>query len=143
MTQMAKLFRALADPNRLRIVNILSERGVCVCDLQSVLDLPQPFISRHLAYLRRVGLVRDRREGPRVCYSMASDSPATQALRAFLRDVLPSSETFQADLKVLSNLESSGRLKSLGLRIVAGPTDRAAPASDEVEGAEDADARAA
>ena len=86
---------------------------------------------------------KDRREGPRVCYSLAPDSPAIQPLRAFLRDVLPTSETFQADLKVLSNLESSGRLKSLGLRIVAGPTDRAAPASVELEGVEDADARAA
>lgn len=143
MTQMVRLFRALADSNRLRIVNILSERSICVCDLQSVLDLSQPFISRHLAYLRRVGLVRDRREGPRVCYSLAPDSPAIQALRAFLREVLPASETFQADLEVLNNLETSGRLRSLGLRIVTGPPDSAAPASDEMEGAEDADACAA
>jgi len=143
MTQMAKLFRALADANRLRIVNILSERSSCVCDLQSVLGLSQPFISRHLAYLRRVGLVKDQREGPRVCYSLAPDSPAIEALRAFLREVLPSSETFQADLKLLSSLESSGRLKSLGLQIVTSPTDSASPASDEGQGEENGDARAA
>ncbi|HUU12147.1 MAG TPA: metalloregulator ArsR/SmtB family transcription factor [Terriglobia bacterium] len=140
---MAKLFRALADANRLRIVNILSERSSCVCDLQSVLGLSQPFISRHLAYLRRVGLVKDQREGPRVCYSLAPDSPAIQALRAFLREVLPSSETFRADLELLNTLESSGRLKSLGLQIVTSPTDSASPASDEGQGEENGDARAA
>lgn len=143
MTQMAKLFRALADANRLRIVNILSERSICVCDLQSVLGLSQPFISRHLAYLRRVGLVRDRREGTRVCYSLAPDLPAIQALRAFLREVLPTSETFQADLELLNTLESSGRLKSLGLHIVTSPTESASSASDAGQGEEDADARAA
>jgi ArsR family transcriptional regulator, arsenate/arsenite/antimonite-responsive transcriptional repressor len=143
MTQMARLFRALADPNRLRIVNILSEQSICVCDLQSVLGLSQPFISRHLAYLRRAGLVRDRREGPRVCYSLASDSPAIQALRAFLRQVLPTSETFQADLKRLGSLENSGKLKSLGLQIVAAPAHTTPPAGDEALGEADADTRAA
>jgi ArsR family transcriptional regulator len=143
MTQMARLFRALADPNRLRIVNILSERGICVCDLQSVLGLSQPFISRHLAYLRRVGLVKDKRQGPRVCYSLASDSPMIHAVRAFLRDVLPTSETFQADLKLLDSLERSGKLKSLGLRIVVSPTGNASPMSSKEEGKEDIDDQAA
>ncbi|MBI1983572.1 MAG: metalloregulator ArsR/SmtB family transcription factor [Acidobacteria bacterium] len=144
MTQMAKLFRALADANRLRIVNILSERSICVCDLQSVLDLSQPFISRHLAYLRRVGLVKDRREGPRVCYSLAPNSPVIHALRAFLRDALSTSETFRFDLETLNNLEMSGRLKSLGVRILSGPADgAAAPVIDEVDTAEDAEERAA
>ena len=143
MTQMAKLFRALADANRLRIVNLLSERSICVCDLQSVLGLSQPFISRHLAYLRRVGLVRDRREGTRVCYSLAPDLPAIQALRAFLREVLLTSETFQADLRLLNTLESLGRLKSLGLRIVSSAADSTSPVSNEGQGKKDADARAA
>ncbi len=143
MTQMAKLFRALADPNRLRIVNILSEQSICVCDLQSVLGLSQPFISRHLAYLRRVGLVKDQREGPRVCYSLAPDSPAFQALGAFLREVLPTSEIFLADRKLLNSLEDSGKLKSLGLRMVKSQTHSASAASDEGQGEENGDARAA
>jgi len=143
MTQMAKLFRALADQNRLRIVNILSEHSICVCDLQLVLGLSQPFISRHLAYLRRAGLVRDRREGPRVCYSLAPDSPAIQALRAFLRAVLPTTETFQADLELLRSLESSRKLKSLGLQIVTSQPGSAPPAGDEGQAKEDAGAQAA
>jgi len=56
-------FRAFADPTRLRILNLLIEGEVCVCDLCTILDEIQPKISRHLAYLRRAGLVAVRQEG--------------------------------------------------------------------------------
>jgi ArsR family transcriptional regulator len=114
MPQLADLFRALGDPSRLRIVNILSHRSVCVCDLQSVLDLRQPFISRHLAYLRKAGLVQDRRDGPRVCYSLASKTPLGSALHSFLREVLAASPVFQADVRRLMEASGAGRLKSNG-----------------------------
>jgi ArsR family transcriptional regulator len=112
MPQLAGFFKALADPNRLRIVNILSHHSLCVCDLQDVLDLSQPFISRHLAYLRRVGLVRDRRAGARVCYSLALDTPMTRALHSFLREALAVSPVFQADVRKLFEASAAGRLKS-------------------------------
>lgn len=51
------LFRGFADPTRIRILNVLVAGEMCVCDLVDLLDLPQPTVSRHLAYLRRVGLV--------------------------------------------------------------------------------------
>jgi ArsR family transcriptional regulator len=111
MTRLPKLFKGLADPSRLRIMNILSSRTACVCDLQSVLGLAQPFISRHLAYLRKRGLVRDRRQGTWVSYSLALDGPLRHALQAFLGDLLPLSGTFQADLQRLSELERAGWLK--------------------------------
>lgn len=85
MPQIARLFRALADPNRLRIVNILSYRSLCVCDLQAVLGLSQPFISRHLAYLRRTGVVQAQREGTRMIYSLSLSKPVGQAVRPLLR----------------------------------------------------------
>lgn len=110
MTRLPKLFKGLADASRLRIVNILSSRTACVSDLQSALRLPQPFVSRHLAYLRKRGLVRDRRQGTRVSYSLALDGPLGHALQAFLRDLLPLSGTFQADLERLGELERAGRL---------------------------------
>ncbi len=112
MTHMARLFRALADANRLRIINILSHRDLCVCDLQSVLGLSQPFISRHLAYLRRAGLVRDRREGARVCYSLALDGATGEALRTLLRVAAQDSLAFQSDLRMLTEQASAMRLKS-------------------------------
>src|SRR6185295_16140657 len=66
------LFRAFADPTRLRILHMLSGGELCVCDLVEVLDLPQPKVSRHLAYLRRAGLVRARRDGLWSHYQLAA-----------------------------------------------------------------------
>ncbi len=56
-------FRALSDRTRLRILNLLQGGELCVCDLVAVLDVPQPTASRHLAYLRKAGLVLARKEG--------------------------------------------------------------------------------
>jgi ArsR family transcriptional regulator len=57
------LFRALADRTRLRLMNLMGNDEVCVCYFVEVLKTPQPKISRHLAYLRRAGIVGARREG--------------------------------------------------------------------------------
>jgi ArsR family transcriptional regulator len=66
------LFAAFADPTRLRILSLLqAEREICVCDLCEVLGEAQPKVSRHLATLRRVGLVQVRRDGKWKHYSLA------------------------------------------------------------------------
>lgn len=57
------IFRALSDRTRLRILNLLRDGELCVCDLVSVIDVPQPTASRHLAYLRKAGLVIARKDG--------------------------------------------------------------------------------
>src|SRR5215213_3719120 len=61
--QLELLFKALADRTRLRLLNLMSAGEVCVCFLVEVLGASQPKISRHLAYLRRAGVVAARREG--------------------------------------------------------------------------------
>ncbi|MGO9303544.1 MAG: ArsR/SmtB family transcription factor [Candidatus Korobacteraceae bacterium] len=61
--ELERLLKALADRTRLRLVNLLRERELCVCYLVEVLKSPQPKVSRHLAYLRRAGIVAARREG--------------------------------------------------------------------------------
>jgi ArsR family transcriptional regulator len=71
-TRADALFRAFADPTRLRILNLLKSGELCVCDLVEVLDVPQPKASRHLAYLRRVGLVSARKEGYWSYYRIAA-----------------------------------------------------------------------
>ncbi|MBI2824934.1 MAG: helix-turn-helix transcriptional regulator [Planctomycetia bacterium] len=65
------LFRALADRTRLRLLNLLVPGELCVCYLVDILGVPQPTASRHLAYLRRAGLVRVRREGLWCHYRLA------------------------------------------------------------------------
>jgi len=66
-----QLFKAFADTTRLRILNLLAQRECCVCEFQGILKVPQPKISRHLAYLRRSGLVETRKRGRWVMYKLA------------------------------------------------------------------------
>jgi ArsR family transcriptional regulator len=56
------MFRAFSDPVRLRILHLVQDGELCVCDLVAILRLPQPTVSRHLSYLRRAGLVNVRQE---------------------------------------------------------------------------------
>ncbi len=58
-----RMFRAVADPTRLRILHLLLRGELCVCEIVDALGVPQPTASRHLAYLRRSGLVQARKEG--------------------------------------------------------------------------------
>jgi len=73
------LFRALADRTRLRLMNLMGADEVCVCFLVEALKLTQPKISRHLAYLRRAGLVAARREGKWMHYRLSAPPDARAA----------------------------------------------------------------
>ena len=82
---LTKLFRALGDETRLRMVAMLSHGELCVCHLEKALDLPQPNVSRQLGILRMAGVVDARREGTWVYYKLAAqDHDAVQAILATL-----------------------------------------------------------
>jgi ArsR family transcriptional regulator len=69
------LFRALSERTRLRILALLAQGDeVCVCDIHTSLGIPQPTASRHLAYLRKSGLVTDRRKGLWVYYRLSEQA---------------------------------------------------------------------
>jgi ArsR family transcriptional regulator len=68
------VFKALSDRTRLRILALLSQGETCVCDIHGALGIPQPTASRHLAYLRRSGLVTDRRQGLWVYYQLSEQA---------------------------------------------------------------------
>src|SRR5256884_3937544 len=70
-----QLFRALADSTRLRLLNLMNGREVCVCYFVEILKTSQPKISRHLAYLRRAGIVAARRDGKWVHYRLLPPPP--------------------------------------------------------------------
>jgi ArsR family transcriptional regulator, arsenate/arsenite/antimonite-responsive transcriptional repressor len=74
LTAMESVFKALADATRLRILGLLLTGEVCVCHIHESLRISQPKASRHLAYLRRSGLVDTRREGLWVHYRLAAAS---------------------------------------------------------------------
>ena len=82
---LALFFRALADRTRLRLLNLIGDREVCVCFFVEILGTNQPKISRHLAYLRRVGIVQARREGKWMHYRVAH--PADPTAKRFLQEV--------------------------------------------------------
>ena len=66
----SRLFKALSDATRLKILALLDIREMCVCEIMVALDLTQPTASHHLGILEAVGLVKDRREGKWVFYSL-------------------------------------------------------------------------
>jgi ArsR family transcriptional regulator len=68
---LTSVYAALADPTRLRILSLLRDGEICVCHIHASLDVPQPTASRHLAYLRKAGLVEARRDGVWMHYSLA------------------------------------------------------------------------
>ncbi len=69
-------FKGFADPTRIRILSILAAGELCVCDIVDILGLPQPTVSRHLAYLRRMGLVEATREWKFAHYRLAKPAHA-------------------------------------------------------------------
>ena len=80
------LFRALSDPTRLRLLNLIADREICVCYFVEILGISQPKISRHLAYLRRAGIVAARRQGRWMHYRLVA--PQDAAASAILKETL-------------------------------------------------------
>jgi ArsR family transcriptional regulator, arsenate/arsenite/antimonite-responsive transcriptional repressor len=83
----SRLFKALGDETRLRMVALLAHGELCVCHLEGALGLSQPNVSRHLAVLRAAGVVESRREGSWSYYRLAPqlDELCQQQLRALVR----------------------------------------------------------
>ena len=100
---LAPLFAALADPTRLRLLNLIAGREVCVCYLVEILRQGQPKISRHLAYLRRAGIVAARREGKWMHYRLATPrNPAAASILSTVLHELRDDPQLQSDRERLS-----------------------------------------
>jgi len=111
MSDSIQLFKALADETRLRILNLLCRRELCVCQIVDVLAIGQSKASRHLAYLKNAGLVTDRREGPWMHYSLAQ--PAGGLHRRILEWIERAEDEIPlaaADLEALTGLGECGEL---------------------------------
>jgi ArsR family transcriptional regulator len=94
------VFKALADRTRLRILALIGNNEVCVCHIHDSLGLPQPTVSRHLAYLRKSGLVSVRRDGVWMHYQLSrSSSPVVQEIIAASVKALQQSPATTQDRK--------------------------------------------
>jgi len=109
--QLELLFKALADRTRLRLLNLMSAGEVCVCFFVEVLGASQPKISRHLAYLRRAGVVAARREGKWMHYRIETPEDA-HAARVFAEVMawLAEEREMQKDRARLENICCAPRL---------------------------------
>ena len=92
------LFKALADRTRLRLINLMGDTEVCVCFFVEVLRINQPKISRHLAYLKRAGVVSARRDGKWIHYRLV-EPPEPLAAKIFreVRAGLANDPSMQSD----------------------------------------------
>jgi ArsR family transcriptional regulator, arsenate/arsenite/antimonite-responsive transcriptional repressor len=98
LSEMEGLFKALADATRLRILGLLLTGEVCVCHIHESLKISQPKASRHLAYLRRAGLVDTRREGLWIHYRMAAPAdPVLGAIADAVRHALTHADVVRND----------------------------------------------
>jgi ArsR family transcriptional regulator, arsenate/arsenite/antimonite-responsive transcriptional repressor len=107
---LVRFFQALGDPTRLRLLNLMGDREICVCYFVEILDSPQPKISRHLAYLRNAGIVAARREGKWMHYRivMPPHPGAAHVLKQTL-ETLRQEKAMQADSAKLSKVCCSPR----------------------------------
>jgi ArsR family transcriptional regulator len=100
---LALLFAALADRTRLRLLNLMNGKEVCVCYLVEILGQSQPKISRHLAYLRRAGVVAARREGKWMHYRIVAPKHAGSVrILSESLSVLSEDKAMQGDLMRLN-----------------------------------------
>ena len=114
-----RLFRALADRTRLRLLNLMFDEEICVCFLVEVLGAHQPKISRHLAYLRRAGLVAARREGKWMHYRVVEPpDPCAARVLGEVRDWLAEDRGMQRDRARLLRLCCSPQVP---MRLQAAP----------------------
>ncbi len=114
MEQLAQFFKALSDETRLRIVMLLTQGELCVCDLMVVLDEPQSKISRHLAYLKLSGLTSSKRIGVWMHYWLKdSTNGIYRAQIDFLKEQLASLPQFRDDKEKLLDLKKQGGCKAI------------------------------
>jgi ArsR family transcriptional regulator len=101
LNELQTLFSALADTTRLRIIGLLAKGEICVCDIHETLSITQPKASRHLAYLRRAGLVVTEKRGLWVHYRLADGIGAGDAVLRTVRETLRSLDDVKRDVERL------------------------------------------
>lgn len=107
MKEFVKMFKALSDENRLRILKILEQRPLCVCEITAVLGLATSTISSHLAILRDAGFIQDHKEGKWVNYELIrkpEDSIPTELLLRLLQ-WLDKDEIVRNDKTIAANVD--------------------------------------
>jgi ArsR family transcriptional regulator len=107
MKQFIRVMKALSDPNRVKVMKMLIEKELCVCEMTALLGLAQPTVSKHLKILEDAGLVESWKQGAWVNYRLAAgdDSPYAGAMLAHLREWLQEDEAIKDILAELPRVD--------------------------------------
>ncbi len=104
MKNTVAIFKLLSDETRVRILMLLTRKELCVCQLMGVLGISQPLVSRNLSLLSRGGVLKERREGKMIFYSLKEDVPALESgVIEILKRRLKNDPVFKDDLKSLAD----------------------------------------
>ena len=103
MKKLEEIIKALADGTRLRMVNLIMQRELCVCQMQVLLDMSQPRISRHAHILFDAGIIKQRKDGQRVFYSVNYNNELN-ALFDYLKQQFGNEPVYVNDIKKLNKL---------------------------------------
>lgn len=122
LQRITHLLRAVAHPTRVRLLRALTRRELCVCELTDALRIPQYKVSRHLAVLKRAGLVTDRREGLWMYYSVPAESKTDPVVKDVLGLIEAHVEDERGVAADLARLQRRLALRVNG-RCVVGPTN--------------------
>ena len=104
MEEKVKLFKALSDPNRLRIIRMLQEKSLCVCEIREVLQLANSTVSQHLSILKEAGYIVENKEGKWVNYLInpRPSDPVVSSILSMLVFWLGKEETLINDSKKIN-----------------------------------------
>ncbi len=128
MEQLVQFFKALSDETRLRIMMLLTQGELCVCDLMVVLDEPQSKVSRHLAYLKHSSLTNSKRAGVWMHYRLKEPTDHLHKAQIdFLKEQSPHLAQFRADREKLLELKKQGGCKAM-IKFKAGRWSKGRPA---------------
>ena len=107
MFEFMTTIKAIADPNRVRILSVLQERELCVCQITKMLELAPSTVSKHLFILRQARLIEDRKEGRWMHYRLP-DNPnkLTKNILAMIKDSLLNDNQISDDNKLINNILS-------------------------------------
>lgn len=105
MEDLSNIFKVMSDTNRLRIVGLLMNRKMCVCELAFALEVTQPSISRHLRLMKEVGLVSDEKDRFWTNYFIDCKDPKAGMILKCIKGELKNNRTTVADLKRLKGVD--------------------------------------
>lgn len=107
MKNLTKVFKALSDPNRLRIVKMLESRDLCLCEISKILNLANSTVSKHLSILRDAGLIVDFKDGKWVNFGLTKspESMYVQELQLLLKTWLVDDEIVRKDRKQIASVD--------------------------------------